>query len=842
MLQTSKSRNPSQIDDGIGSELSEDASGDSLNYGGPIKNHKFYNDSPGQPRQQTVPSWFFENCSRQLSEMILEKGKDYGNVLMRESVTFKDNGSYVISLRRDSPRGSECEHFEVIQTAAGYQINVENIHQPCRCLQDVMNYFLQAAGSSYTYPFVTNDLAALGIHRPHYQSIIQSVAPVGQTTQSKRPGTSQTLSAKRQNYHRSSTVPSQTMFGRSSENPLSTATPSVPPSSLRDVMRRGWSTEEKTPIPYVSSRPPAPLPCQATTLSVPPQTIPTSPPPVPMSPQPVPVSPLPVPMSTQPVPMAPPPMPAPNSLEAQIAAKAKLMSQNRRPSQPASPPPPPVPHNVSFAPPPAPAAPAAPTAPAAPPPPPIPAAPAPPSVPTAPPAPPAPMASHQFSTAGSTPPMVPPTKPALTQPQIASPPQPLQIGGQPVVFPKLKPIKSLPPPTKPKGRRGSESDVQIRKSLNLEQTSSESGIFEEDHPSVRDVRAMFDSGLSLKTTQPTPAPSSAAAPAVPRPTETTTRNVQGANRFRHAGNNFYANFSKDASTSLHHAKTTRLAMASDYQSFARSTRPLPSLTSDYITPIRTGKAADRQATSHAHHPTHPTRPYSTSSATLQSGSRGSTQANRPDRPNRKTFTNQVATNAAWVKEPVDRQTAIQGYSPVGLDRPLSTYEAHVNTSAVEEESIYEDLGQYENLRDDSQQYINAVSAVSVLSPPLVANPQTFPPPPPPAPPSVPASPIVPPPPPPPGQGRPLAPVPQPPQVNIPQPLPTAVAQQDVSEETENREEFKRRLEGLFGGVASVPLKSPTVTPTSGRLTTPLPPIPSAALQHNHENIYSEPGM
>lgn len=299
-----------------------------------------------------------------------------------------------------------------------------------------------------------------------------------------------------------------------------------PPSSLRDVMRRGWSPEEKTPLPYVSSRPPAPLPSQATTLPVPPQTIPTSPPPVPVSTQPVPVPPLPVPISTQHVPLAPPPIPAasqpatpaPNSLEAQIAAKANLMSQNRRSSLP-----------ISSALPPAPATPAVP---AAPPPPPIPAAPAPPLVSTAPPPPPAPptppapqapSVTHGLKTPGPSPPMVPPNKPGL----VASPPQSLQIGGQQVVFPKLKPTKTPPPPTKPKTRRSSEGDVQTPKSVNLE-PSSVSGIIEEDHRSVRDVLAMFNSGeATRKTKQPIPGPTNVTSPQAPYPQETATRNIQG---------------------------------------------------------------------------------------------------------------------------------------------------------------------------------------------------------------------------------------------------------------------------------------------------------------------------
>ncbi len=46
-------------------------------------------------------SWFFENCSRETAESALLLGKQFGNVLIRESVTFKSTGSYVISMRRE---------------------------------------------------------------------------------------------------------------------------------------------------------------------------------------------------------------------------------------------------------------------------------------------------------------------------------------------------------------------------------------------------------------------------------------------------------------------------------------------------------------------------------------------------------------------------------------------------------------------------------------------------------------------------------------------------------------------------------------------------------------------
>ena len=49
--------------------------------------------------EDAPPSWFFESCNRDKAEQILEYGHSYGSVLMRESTTFRDSGSYTISMR-----------------------------------------------------------------------------------------------------------------------------------------------------------------------------------------------------------------------------------------------------------------------------------------------------------------------------------------------------------------------------------------------------------------------------------------------------------------------------------------------------------------------------------------------------------------------------------------------------------------------------------------------------------------------------------------------------------------------------------------------------------------------
>ncbi|CAD5123828.1 DgyrCDS12136 [Dimorphilus gyrociliatus] len=119
--------------------------------------HKFYRVE----RNQTVPSWFFEGCSRDDAEAILMLGKRFGNVLMRESVTFKSSRSYVISVRRDKKDGTQLNHYEVKPHGDGYKLNVENPHDEMACLSDVMNFFVKIIGRDIS-AMTTNNLKEIG--------------------------------------------------------------------------------------------------------------------------------------------------------------------------------------------------------------------------------------------------------------------------------------------------------------------------------------------------------------------------------------------------------------------------------------------------------------------------------------------------------------------------------------------------------------------------------------------------------------------------------------------------------------------------------------------------------
>lgn len=128
----------------------------------PRKIHRFYEKA----RDQTPPSWFFSNCSRELAEIILQKGQDFGNTLMRESTSHMQSGSYVVSKAVWDSRKGRCtyEHYEVMQVAQGYQLNVENEHKPMLYLSEVMAYFVKTTGGS-SMPMSTNDLRQLGVDR-----------------------------------------------------------------------------------------------------------------------------------------------------------------------------------------------------------------------------------------------------------------------------------------------------------------------------------------------------------------------------------------------------------------------------------------------------------------------------------------------------------------------------------------------------------------------------------------------------------------------------------------------------------------------------------------------------
>ncbi|XP_050399855.2 uncharacterized protein LOC126817096 isoform X2 [Patella vulgata] len=140
--------------------------------GGPFMRHKFWNEHD----RTDVPSWFFVNCTRELAEKILKKNPEFGNTLMRESCSYRGNGSYTIT-KHVNIGGDSLVHFEVIRVAAGYKINAENAPQVSTCLSDVMSHFVHLSGAQATKLFLTNNLKKLGLDNPDYQTKIVTQRP-----------------------------------------------------------------------------------------------------------------------------------------------------------------------------------------------------------------------------------------------------------------------------------------------------------------------------------------------------------------------------------------------------------------------------------------------------------------------------------------------------------------------------------------------------------------------------------------------------------------------------------------------------------------------------------------
>ncbi|CAH1797330.1 unnamed protein product [Owenia fusiformis] len=136
----------------------------------PYMKHKFWNgvDRAGTP----APSWFFERCSRDQAESILTNNRRYGSVLLRESTTFRETGSYVVSWRRVTGGNAVISHYEVQRVAEGFKLNIQQCPQPQRCLWDIMQYFLDHAGLDAVL-FTENNLNHLdGITDPPYEKQI----------------------------------------------------------------------------------------------------------------------------------------------------------------------------------------------------------------------------------------------------------------------------------------------------------------------------------------------------------------------------------------------------------------------------------------------------------------------------------------------------------------------------------------------------------------------------------------------------------------------------------------------------------------------------------------------
>ncbi|XP_071115996.1 uncharacterized protein [Haliotis cracherodii] len=160
----------SSPDNSITSIFPDNQSNLLLDNGGPMIRHRFWRD----PDSSETPTWFFAGITRDIAEKILTSGCNYGNTLMRESITFRDTGSYVITKKMEHARGNPYNHFEVIRIAEGFKINVENAHKSILCLSEVMDYFVTMSGAAVTRPLITNDLKALGLEAPDYQTRIES--------------------------------------------------------------------------------------------------------------------------------------------------------------------------------------------------------------------------------------------------------------------------------------------------------------------------------------------------------------------------------------------------------------------------------------------------------------------------------------------------------------------------------------------------------------------------------------------------------------------------------------------------------------------------------------------
>ncbi|XP_055357279.1 uncharacterized protein LOC129602296 isoform X2 [Paramacrobiotus metropolitanus] len=128
--------------------------------------HKFYKDG-----SKGIPSYFFENVSREMAEAVLTMGDMYGNVLMRRSTSYPN--SYALSFRSTINRSIEIFHYEISPIRKHstlelyYEIKMEGRHPKFRCLNDVVKYFVKLT-DGLAHCFTTNDLDKLGVKQPPY--------------------------------------------------------------------------------------------------------------------------------------------------------------------------------------------------------------------------------------------------------------------------------------------------------------------------------------------------------------------------------------------------------------------------------------------------------------------------------------------------------------------------------------------------------------------------------------------------------------------------------------------------------------------------------------------------
>ncbi|XP_014668177.1 PREDICTED: uncharacterized protein LOC106809570 [Priapulus caudatus] len=156
--------------------------------------HKFYIDGTGNGShrfagsQYATPSWFFENMSRNSAEVVLTRGKKYGNILVRQSNSY--SGNYVISARYDHGNSIEICHYEVeAHTLASDDIEFELIVGPGKhprqpSLTDTLIYFMKL--NPGLVPMVTNNWDTLGIKTPDAFGYVGQSVTSGSTNNTHR--------------------------------------------------------------------------------------------------------------------------------------------------------------------------------------------------------------------------------------------------------------------------------------------------------------------------------------------------------------------------------------------------------------------------------------------------------------------------------------------------------------------------------------------------------------------------------------------------------------------------------------------------------------------------------
>lgn len=106
------------------------------------EHHLFYMN----PKDNIIkPPWYI-NCSRKDAEEILKKHREYGNVLIRPNSNFAVNGSYALSAVTISGGENKYVHYVISRATDGFKLEVQSKPPSMACLQDVLDYYIKAAG------------------------------------------------------------------------------------------------------------------------------------------------------------------------------------------------------------------------------------------------------------------------------------------------------------------------------------------------------------------------------------------------------------------------------------------------------------------------------------------------------------------------------------------------------------------------------------------------------------------------------------------------------------------------------------------------------------------------